>query len=97
MTTEKDILFASIDAVAEQAEKAEARCDALRGEMVTLGICFDKVVKEREAMREALELVLLFHRADWWKPECQEKWKSVTGEEMVTTKVLCNHIRKVLG
>jgi hypothetical protein len=47
--------------------------------------------------REALEAVLLFYGPSPWTGEAATRWFEITGSGEVTTKVLCDHIRSVLG
>jgi hypothetical protein len=50
-------------------------------------------------LREALELVLLFHASGPWLDEHSARWHSITGDSKTgaTPKTLCDHIRKVLA
>jgi hypothetical protein len=43
---------------------------------------------------DALALVLLFYTINW-TPEKKAEWLRITGVEEATTKVMCDHIRKV--
>lgn len=45
----------------------------------------------------ALRLPLLFHQGGEWTPEHRAEWLKITGHEDATTRVMCDHIRKVLG
>lgn len=45
----------------------------------------------------ALNAVLLFHSASPWDEQKREAWRAITGTDESTTKVLCDHIRSVLG
>lgn len=58
-------------------------------------------------LREALELVLLFHSGGPWGDAKTDRWKAITGRyrpnfgsntdsDEVTTRAMCDHIRKVL-
>lgn len=47
------------------------------------------------AMRDALRAVLLFYSVKWTEERIAE-WKRITGSDDASTKVLCDHIRKVL-
>jgi len=47
-------------------------------------------------MREALEAVLLFYHVGLLDISKRLRWLEITGNEKVTTKVLCDHIRLVL-
>jgi hypothetical protein len=59
-------------------------------------------------LREALELVLLFHRGGPWGDAKTDRWREITGRyrpnfgsntdsDEVTTRLMCDHIRKVLA
>lgn len=45
----------------------------------------------------ALEAVLLFQRGGAWGAPERMIWERITGERDATTRVLCDHVRKVLG
>lgn len=48
-------------------------------------------------LRDALRLVLLFHRGGQWTDEDGQEWERITkGGNDATTKAMCDHIRKVL-
>lgn len=47
-------------------------------------------------LTESIELVLLFHSGTFWDAAKAEQWRSITGNAEATTKVLCDHLRKVL-
>jgi hypothetical protein len=59
--------------------------------------CLDAMEKDRDRMRAALNLVLTFYGAPYWDPDLRSDWKEATGSDEATTKVLCDHIRKVLA
>lgn len=48
-------------------------------------------------MRKALNLVLLFHSDSHWAAEKVAAWHAVVGKQGATTRILCEHIRKVLS
>lgn len=48
------------------------------------------------ALRSALELPLLFHGGSPWDDAKRARWKAITGSDEATTRVMCDHIRKVL-
>jgi hypothetical protein len=50
-----------------------------------------------EAMRKLALAVVLFHRGGPWTPVDQERWRSYTGSDEATTKVLCDLARKLGG
>ena len=50
-----------------------------------------------EKLEDALKLVLMFHKGGIWSAENVIEWRRITGSEEGTTKVMCDHIRKVLG
>jgi glycosyltransferase A (GT-A) superfamily protein (DUF2064 family) len=54
------------------------------------------VANELERLRDALNLVLMFHSGGEWTTADRAQWKHVTGSDEATTKVLCDHIRKVM-
>ena len=56
-----------------------------------------QLIKCVSSMAKALKLVLLFHGAAPWTEELSKQWKETTGEDDATTRVLCDHVRKVLG
>ena len=47
-------------------------------------------------LRTALRAVLLFYSPTWDHDKMIE-WERITGTSVATTRVLCDHIRKVLG
>ena len=51
---------------------------------------------ENQQLRDALRLPLLFHKGGEWKAEDKELWFDITKSTEATTKVMCDHIRKVL-
>lgn len=60
---------------------------------------FDDVqglLREFRARQFALEATLLFHSGQPWDKEKSSKWFQLTKSYEATTKVLCDHIRKVL-
>lgn len=57
----------------------------------------DYINSQTKSLRESLELVLLFHSGTYWDATKAARWKELTGNAEATTKVLCDHIRKVLG
>jgi hypothetical protein len=48
------------------------------------------------AIDDAFRAVLMFHDPGEWTAERRAEWKRITGSDEATTKVLCDHIRKVL-
>ncbi len=48
-------------------------------------------------LTDALKLALMFHRGGIWSAENVAEWRRITGSDEATTKVMCDHIRKVLG
>lgn len=46
---------------------------------------------------DALRLVLLFHDGGPWTEERSAEWARITGGREATTRVLCDHVRSVLG
>lgn len=46
---------------------------------------------------DALRLPLLFHGAGPWDDAKRLAWLRITGTEEATTKVMCDHLRMVLG
>ncbi len=56
-----------------------------------------KVVVQRNEAMMALDAVILFHSGGPWNNSKIAKWKSITGAGEATSKILCKHIRKVLG
>ena len=50
-----------------------------------------------EKLETALQMVLLFYKASWLEPHEVVYWGQITGNSAVTTKVLCDHIRSILG
>jgi hypothetical protein len=47
-------------------------------------------------VKDALQLVLLFHAIDW-TDERKAEWLRITGTREASTKVLCDHIRSFLA
>jgi hypothetical protein len=45
----------------------------------------------------ALKLVLMFHSGKPFGQKARTGWYAITGEHDATTKVMCDHIRKVLN
>ena len=81
----------SYDKIAEQLMNT-------RGDLITLR--FDEVqglLREFRERQFALEATLLFHSGQPWDKEKSSKWFQITKAYEATTKVLCDHIRKVLG
>jgi hypothetical protein len=52
-------------------------------------------MSEKITMREALELVLLFHSGSAWDKQ-QMRWNELTGGREATTRVLCDCAREAL-
>ena len=52
---------------------------------------------DTERLKEALRLVLAFHEGGPWTAEKRLYWKSRTGADEATTRVLCDEIRIRLG
>jgi len=52
-------------------------------------------IGDKERLRDALRLVLLFYTTEWTRTK-QEQWRKITGKAEATTKVLCDHVRSVL-
>lgn len=50
-----------------------------------------------DRMQTALEAVLLFYSPAPWDLCKQNRWFQITGSREATTRVLCDHIRQVLG
>jgi len=50
-----------------------------------------------QRLREALQAVLLFYTVGDWSATKQEMWLAITGSSEATTRVLCDHIRRVLA
>ena len=50
-----------------------------------------------ERMRDALNLVLLFHGGGEWGVEARAQWRAVTGGDDATTRALCDHIRQTIA
>lgn len=48
------------------------------------------------AMRDALELTLLFHDGGEWTTERRARWEELTGVGEATTRILCNAIRQAM-
>jgi hypothetical protein len=49
------------------------------------------------ALQTLARAVLLFHRGGPWTPVDQESWRSYTGSDEATTKVLCDLARRLGG
>jgi phosphoribosyl-AMP cyclohydrolase len=47
-------------------------------------------------MRDALELVLLFHEGVFWSNEKSERWAKLSGNREATTRTLCDCAREAL-
>lgn len=58
---------------------------------------FSEPLRREVELEAALSLVLEFHSATPWTPERTEAWRTITGTDEVTTRAMCDHIRKVLG
>jgi hypothetical protein len=50
---------------------------------------------EVERLQDALRAVLAFYSTN--TPDCYEEFEAITGTVEITTKTLCDHIRKVLS
>jgi hypothetical protein len=48
-------------------------------------------------MRDALELVLLFHEGGSWSNEKSERWAELSGNREATTRTLCDCVRESLA
>lgn len=72
---------------------AERIADAIPGE----GRLLDNIAAVVTPLVSALRLPLLFHQGGEWTPEHRAEWLKITGYEDATTRVMCDHIRKVLG
>jgi len=59
--------------------------------------CSEGILQEqKDEQRQALEAVLLFYSQPPWDTVKRERWLEITGTDEATTKVLCDHIRKIL-
>lgn len=54
------------------------------------------MAEEEGEIVDGLRAVLLFHGAQWGDKEKRE-WTRITGVDEATTKVLCDHIRTLIG
>jgi hypothetical protein len=52
--------------------------------------------RQKDLVTAALEAVLLFHSDTPWDLPKSNRWLALTGTTDVTTKVLCDTVRKVL-
>lgn len=50
-----------------------------------------------ERLMEVVEAFLLFHDGGYWDAPKASRWKSLTGSEEATTKVLCDFARQVMA
>ncbi len=57
----------------------------------------EKLRDQLDAREQALCAVLIFHHGGPWTADKCREWTAITGVEEATTKVLCDHIRSVLG
>jgi len=48
-------------------------------------------------LRDALALVLLFHRGGPWSAESRAEWFRITGSHDATTRVMCDTVRAALA
>ncbi len=48
------------------------------------------------AAEEAFRLVLMFYHPEWDDAK-RRAWQAITGSDEATTKVMCDHIRKVMA
>lgn len=46
---------------------------------------------------DALKLPLLFYAAGTWTGPQRDEWQRITGTREATTRLMCDHIRAVLG
>lgn len=56
-----------------------------------------EVQAKLEQQRLTLQAVLFYYTAQPWGQEEMDLWKSWTGEDVASTKSLCDAIRRVLG
>jgi hypothetical protein len=57
----------------------------------------EECATEIHKLQTALKLVLSFYQAPYFTDEDVIYWAQQTGNSAVTTKVLCDHIRELLG
>lgn len=57
----------------------------------------ERLREERDRARAALRLPLLVHGAGPWTEERREEWRSITGTDEATTRVMCDTIRALLA
>jgi hypothetical protein len=48
-------------------------------------------------MRDALELVLMFHEGGSWSSEKSKRWDELSGNREATTRTLCDCVRESLA
>lgn len=56
-----------------------------------------KIIERLYEQQKALHLVLAFNRSGAWTPADRALWTSIAGRDESTVRVLCEHIRTVLG
>ena len=91
---ERDKLKAELDDALKTAEIYRSDWMAAKHEF---GKRVKQLMAERDALREACELVLLFHSGGAWDGMKVARWSGITDHKECTTKVMCDHIRKVLS
>ncbi len=63
----------------------------------TTAVAYHRKHNMSDSKDDALRAVLLFYTVGRWSDEKRAEWKRITGSDDASTKVLCDHIRTVLG
>jgi len=63
----------------------------------TTAVAYHRKHNMTDTRDDALRAVLLFYTVGAWSDEKKAEWKRITGSGEASTRVLCDHIRMVLG
>lgn len=101
-----DVLEEGLRFLIQQVEKSNAIDDhghpiknfqALHDARKALEEDYDDTKLLRSDLVAALKLVLMFHSGKPFGQKARTGWYAITGKHDATTKVMCDHIRKVLN
>jgi hypothetical protein len=72
---------------------ADPRCHRCSGKGSFYGQRCDCVDRR---LREALELVLMFHSGEPWTDSRKLRWREIVGDDNANSRAMCDHIREIL-
>lgn len=58
---------------------------------------YSEAADRLDELEEAVQVVLLFHGGGAWTEADHAVWRERTGEDMASTRTLCDYLRRVLG